>query len=127
MQRRLSGIAMLIALLGCAPSAFGQKATERYIPVGQSPGISGKYSYTGEIQEVDAQNQSITVAGETGAQTIKITDRTQIWLDRSHLQLTNLTGGMADLQVGRTVEVKYEDEDSKETAEWIKVVVPDSG
>lgn len=127
MQRGLSGIVAVIALLGCAPSAFGQKATERYIPVGQSPGISGKYAYTGEIQQVDRQNQTITVAGEAGARTIQITDRTQIWLDRSQLRMTNLTGGIADLQVGRTVEVKYEDEEARETAEWIKIVVPETG
>ncbi|MEE9294131.1 MAG: hypothetical protein V3W34_04080 [Phycisphaerae bacterium] len=127
MQRRLSGIAAIIALLSWAPTAYGQQAAERFIPVGQSPGISGKYSYIGEIQQVDEQNRTITVAGAAGARTIKVTDQTKIWLDRSQLRLTNQTGTMADLRVGRRVEIKYADYTTRESAEWIKVVVAGTG
>ncbi len=127
MKNALSGTAMLLALLCWAPSAFGQKLTERYIPVGESPGISGKYSYQGEIKAVDTENRTLTVEGPEGRRTIKVTDRTNIWLDRSQQRQTNISGTMADLQPGRRVEVKYVDYKTPDTADWIKVVATGSG
>ena len=47
------GIAVL--LWGSAPSAHGQRATEMYVPVGQSPGVSGKYTVVGKIETINAQ------------------------------------------------------------------------
>ena len=54
---------------------------------------------------------------------MKITDKTRIWLDRSKLKQPNVTGGFADLQKGRRVEVKYEDPAQREVADWVKVEV----
>ncbi len=127
MKRGWIGIAALVASLGWAPDAHGQQTTERYIPVGQSPGVSGVYSDIGQIESVDASNRTVTVSAPEGARTITVTEETSIWLDRSELRLTNETGSMADLRPGRRVEVKYADEDTKETAAWIKVVVTESG
>ena len=127
MKRGWIGITAVVALLGWAPKAHGQQTTEQYIPVGQSPGVSGVYSYIGQIEAADASNRTITVSGPEGARTIRITEETSIWLDRSELRLTNQTGRLADLQPGRRVEVKYSDEETKETAAWIKVVVTESG
>ncbi len=127
MKRGWIGIAAVVASLGWAPDAHGQQTTERYIPVGQSPGVSGVYSDIGQIESVDASNRTVTVSAPEGARTITVTEETSIWLDRSELRLTNETGSMADLRPGRRVEVKYADEDTKETAAWIKVVVTESG
>ncbi len=127
MHKRLSGIAVILVLLAWAPNAHGQSMTEQYIPVGQSPGVSGTYSYIGQIEAVSTQNRTITVAGPEGTRTIHVTDQTRIWLDRSQLRMTNQTGDMADLQPGRRVEVKYVDEETKDTAGWIKVVVRRTG
>jgi len=117
--------AMVIAVLvwGSASSAHGQKATEMYIPLGQSPGASGKHTVIGKIEALDLQNRTVTIAGSSGRHTATITSRTKIWLDRSTLKLTNQKGTSSDLQVGRTVEVKYEDpkQMGKGAAEWIKV------
>jgi hypothetical protein len=124
MTRGLSGIATIIAIMCWAPVANGQEMTERYIPVGQSPGISGVYSYIGEIQTVDLENRTVTVQGPEGARTIRVTDETRIWLDRSQQRLTNLVGGMEDLQPGRRVEIKYVDYETKDAAYWIKVEMP---
>ncbi len=126
MKRGLTGLAVLLALLCWAPSARAQMMTEQYIPIGKSPGISGKYSYIGQIEAVDVNNRTVTVRGPEGARTIKVTDKTWIWLDRSQQRRPNSYGKMSDLQPGRRVEVKYVDYETKDTAHWIKVA-PGSG
>ena len=102
MKRGWIGIAAVVASLGWAPDAHGQQTTERYIPVGQSPGVSGVYSDIGQIESVDASNRTVTVSAPEGARTITVTEETSIWLDRSELRLTNETGSMADLRPGRS-------------------------
>lgn len=52
---------------------------------------------------------------------MQVTDKTRIWIDRSKLKLTSVTGSFGDLQKGRRVEVKYEDPASREVADWVKV------
>ena len=123
MHPRASGAAVIVAMLLLAPGAYAQKATERYIPVGKSPGVSGKYSYIGQIEQVDQQSRTITVAGPEGRRTIKVTDATKIWLDRTQQRMSNERGSMTDLQRGRRVEVNYVDYETKDEAEWIKVVI----
>ena len=123
MRALVNGIGLAIALLGAISYAHGQKETERYIPIGQSPGLSQKYTSIGELAEVDPRAQSVTIADPAGRRTVKITEKTRIWLDRTKLKLTNLTGSFADLQKGRRVEVKYEDPQGREVAEWVKVEV----
>ena len=123
MRALVNGIGLAIALLGAISYAHGQKETERYIPIGQSPGLSQKYTSIGELAEVDPRAQSVTIADPAGRRTVKITEKTRIWLDRTKLKLTNLTGSFADLQKGRRVEVKYEDPQGGEVAEWVKVEV----
>jgi hypothetical protein len=112
-----------MVLLGAASHAHGQKETERYIPIGQSPGLSQKQTAMGEIAEIDPRQQTITFTEQAGRRTVKIAEKTRIWLDRSKLKQTNLNGSFADLQQGRRVEVKYEDPERREVAEWVKVEV----
>jgi hypothetical protein len=113
-------IAALAAFALCAGSSFAhsQELTERFIPIGQSPGLSGKVTTIGAIQAL--QGRVLTLSSERGPQKIEITDRTIIWVDRSKQKVTNLRGGLADLQAGRRVEVKP-DAKNKSAAEWIKV------
>src|SRR6266404_5111393 len=116
-------------LWGSASAPSAQKMTEQYIPIGQSPGLSGKYTVIGKLQSVNPQERTCTVAGATGALNVRITERTKIWLDRSKLQQPNLQGTLADLRPGATVEVKPEGHQggvSSAPAEWIKVQVPAS-
>ena len=109
------------------PSAHGQKATEIFIPIGQSPGLSNKVSVIGTIETVDARGQVIAIAGPSGSWSATITGRTKIWLDKSKLRLPNQKGTFADLQKGRLVEVKYEGPEgrskAKGPADWIKVQI----
>lgn len=123
MSTRFCSLVAAALLCGAAPLG-AQEATERFIPIGQSPGISGTYAYLGEVVAVDAARNTVTVRGPAGDRTIAVTERTRIWLDRSALRQSNLTGAIADLQVGRRVEVKFEDSERREKADWIKVAVP---
>ena len=120
----LVGISAFLWGSAAAPSA--QMVTEQYIPIGQSPGLSGKHTVIGKLQSVNPQEKTCTVAGTTGALNVRITERTKIWLDRSKLQQPNLTGTLADLRPGATVEVKPEGHQggvSSAPAEWSKVQV----
>jgi len=126
MRKHLLTVLGAAALLwGSASSAHGQRATEMFIPVGQSPGVSGKYSVVGKIKSISAQNQILTIAGSAGTHTATITSRTKIWLDRSKLRLANRSGTFSDCQEGQTVEIKYEDpkQMGRGAAEWIKIQV----
>lgn len=119
--RRLQGM----LLWGGTAYAHGQEATEIFIPVGQSPGLSGKITIIGTIEAVNTATRTITIAGASGPWTAEITDRTSIWQDRSKLRLSNQNGAFTDLGKGRVVEVKYEDSqgNGKRPARWVKVQV----
>ena len=119
----MNGALIGMLVLSSTAYAHGQEATEMFIPVGQSPGSSGKATVIGTVEGVDAAARTITIAGASGAARAEITDRTDIWLDRSKLRLPNLKGTLADLERGRVVEVKYEDPQRRGQgpARWIKV------
>ena len=123
-MRTLSGIGAAIVLLGATSHAHGQKETERYIPLGQSPGLSQKVTSIGKIAAVDPRAQTVTITEPSGRHTVKITAGTRIWLDRTKLKETNTSGSFADLQQGRKVEVKFQDPKRREVAEWVKVEIP---
>lgn len=123
MRTLLSVTGILVAMLCAISHAHGQKATEQFIPIGQSPGLSVKYSSIGEIADVNAAARTVTIADPAGRRTVRVTDRTRIWLDRTKLKQTNLSGSFTDLQKGRRVEVKYEDPARRDVAEWVKVEV----
>jgi hypothetical protein len=105
--------------------AHAQQATERYIPLGQSPGLSGKHTYIGPISAADPENGTLTVFGPAGSRAVRITERTRIWLDRTKLELPSLEGHFEDFRRGRMVEVEYEDHERKESAAWVKVEIKD--
>jgi hypothetical protein len=116
-------LAIVILSLSWALDASGQKATEMFIPIGQSPGLSKGSSVIGTLDSVDPEKRSVTVASLSGAQTVEITDRTMIWLDLSQQKKPNRNGAINDLQQGRKVEVKVSKGEPKVVAEWIKVQV----
>ena len=123
MLKSLMTIGVLVTLFVGLPDAQAQKASEIYIPMGQSPGLSGKYTEVGKIDAANDQDQTITMTNSSGSYTVEITESTKIWLDRSKVQLTNEKGSFTDLQAGRTIEVKHKDNDPEGPVEWIKVQV----
>jgi hypothetical protein len=129
MLKRVMGVVAIGALLlGGTLTAYGQKATEMFIPIGQSPGVSNKTSIVGSIETIDARAQTIVVAGSSGSWSATITDRTKIWLDKSKLRLSNQKGTFTDLRKGLLVEVKYEETGvSRGPADWVKVQITEPG
>ncbi len=123
-MRMLLRAAVLLIVSAAAPGpVHPQKATEQFIPLGQSPGASGKLTWIGEITTTDARARTLTIAEGDTPRTVKITEKTRIFVDRSKLKQTNLTGTFADLQKGRRVEVKYGDPVLKQETDWVKVEI----
>jgi len=118
----LTGAALLLL---AGSTAFAQRSTEMYIPIGKSPGISGKQTTIGTISEVKLQEKSIACTYASGSIWAKITARTRIWIDRSKAKLSNTSGTFADCAKGRTIEVKYVNNDKRDggEADWVKVEV----
>jgi hypothetical protein len=125
MLNRYLGLAFMVVALGSALDASGQQATEMFIPIGQSPGLSNTSTLIGTLESVDPGKMTVTVSSPSGIQTVGITDRTLIWIDRSPEKQPNQPGALRDLQQGRKVEVKPRSGEPQAVAEWIKVqVVP---
>lgn len=111
---------MLACVIFACPAAYGQQSTEQYIPIGYSPGVSGKYSYVGPIVALDRNAHTITVEERGEMREIKVTEQTRIWLDRSKTRRENRNADYADCEIGQMIEVKYSSEDQK-SADWIKI------
>ncbi len=120
MRASLTTIALVIALLASVADGRAQKATEQFIPIGQSPGLSSIATDVGTIAAADPGSRTITL--DPSGRRLRVTERTRIWLDRSGFGQTNRPGRFDDLEAGQRVEVNYEDDTRRETAEWIKVV-----
>jgi hypothetical protein len=123
MNRRRLFARSALALLAAPWVARAQKATEQFIPIGQSPGLSGRATVIGTVEAVDAAARTMTVNAGATSYRCALTDRTRIWIDRSAQRLSATTGRLADLQKGRRVEVKFTDA-TRKTAEWVKVEAP---
>lgn len=121
----LTRLFLLGVLLALPTSAlFAQAAMEMFIPIGDSHGVSNIFSIIGKIATVSEQHRSLTVSDSSGATyTVTIPNEVPIWLDRSKGQGKNEVGSLADLEAGRTVEVKYKEatRGTSVTADWVKV------
>lgn len=117
--RRGIALALLLAL-GAAPAA-GQKATEIYIPIGESPGLSGVSTLVGRVDAAYPERGLLTVAASDGMYEVAVTQATRIWLDRANLGLTNTVGTLADCRPHMTVEVKMREDGA--AADWIKLLI----
>jgi hypothetical protein len=126
MKKILIYIGTTIVLFATMPLVLAQKSTELFIPIGQSPGASAKYTVMGTIDSVDMDNRTIFMQDSAGKNyDVKLTDKTKIYLDKSQLKKTNEMGTIADCSKGVYCEVLYESHARKETgeAEWIKLRV----
>lgn len=111
----------VIFLLCMIQSLHAQYATEIFIPLGQSPGISGKHTTLGEIESVNIQTKTLSMSDAESSYDIKISDSTQLWLDQSKLNLINKKASIEDVRKGMRAEVKYIKNNKGGTVEWIKV------
>jgi hypothetical protein len=102
-------ISLLGILLAVPISGFAQKTTELYIPLGQSPGLSGKHTLIGKIVQIDARNNTISMADAAGTHSVSMLPSTRVYLDRSKAGLPNSQGALTDCRAGDPVEVKFVD------------------
>lgn len=106
MRAIITGVFLL-----CLPCE-AQRATELYVPIGKSPGLSreGK-TIMGTVTK--------TTGGEItiGDKVIRVNDETKYFLDRSAVRKPNTYGSRGDLQVGTLVEAYAPDGDSV----WVKL------
>jgi hypothetical protein len=115
--------ALLAALLGSAGTpGLAQQATEMFIPMGQSSGLSGKHTLLARVQAVSASERSFTLVQDAVTLTVRLGAGTPVWVDRSKLQQPNSVGTLADVTAGALVEVKFQ-KNSRATgqADWVKV------
>jgi len=115
------GILALLASSMVSLTAAGHPATELYIPIGKSPGISHVKSYIGQIQSPGAAQVGFTMMVNGSAKYVAFDELTKIYLQYETPGKNNALGSYADCQAGRTTEV-YLADDGK--ARWIKVLMP---
>jgi hypothetical protein len=112
---------LLTALL-CLNFAVGraQQTTEKFIPIGMSPGVSGISSYLGSITSVDPAAKSFSMQTDGDSKIISVAPTTRIWLDRSASRKSNLDGEFGALEAGSRVEIMMDPGDPTKAA-WIKI------
>jgi hypothetical protein len=119
------GLILVLLLVAGIGSATAQKATEIYIPVGKSPGLTGEYITLGTVTDVNSATRQLLLIDSSGqTRSVQITDSTRIYIDRSPAKKTNLYGSFTDCQVGLPAEVKFyaaKVSAYPEAAEWIKI------
>ena len=113
-------MALTFGAFGIAGQLAAQETTEQFIPIGESPGVSGEESVVGEIVAVDNQKQEVLVSSGERRLTFKVEPDTRIYLDRTDQRLENTETDFTACRVGRMVEIKPQEEDAT-TASWIKI------
>lgn len=120
-------LVFIVALTLAAGAAGAQQTTERYIPIGESPALSGRMTAIGEVALVDPDGGAMVYETDGATRRCTITRDTTIYVDRSKANKESLVGSVADLQPGRRVEVSYYHPEARpgetpdELAHWIKV------
>ncbi len=102
-----------LILLLIAATALAQQATELYIPIGQSPGLSkeGK-TVIGYVTAVT--NQQVTISNRV----VKLDAKTWFYLDRSAVKRTNTYGGATNVVTNAFVEAWAP---TNGIANWVKI------
>jgi len=100
---------LALIFLFTSATVYPQAATERYIPIGRSPGISNLHSVQGTIESFT--DSVVVISGVR----VEVKPSMDIWLDRSKAKVTNLRGSVADLIPGRRAEAY--------ALHWIKIEV----
>jgi hypothetical protein len=116
-----------LALLGAGLCWVGpvsaQQATERYVPIGRSPGLSDGSTLMATVEKVDADSGRLTLRAASGSREVETDAATRIWMDRTALGESNAVAGVSDCREGLFVEVKLDPTGRR--AEWIKLRAPE--
>lgn len=122
--------AFALALAG-GGAASAQRLTEQFIPVGESPGVSGVSAVIGRVVSVDPTRGLLVVEVDGRPVSYVMTPDSDIWLDRSDERMATLGVNMTALEVGDLVEIKGETPEAAvastagaapaRLADWIKI------
>lgn len=112
-------VALLLVGVCADPRAQAQRATERYVPIGRSPGLSGVSTVIGTVEAVDAASGLLRVRAAAEIREVQTQATTRIWLDRSARGESSASAELLDCRAGAEVEVKLAPDGR--SAEWIKV------
>jgi len=112
---------LVVGVFWVAPAA-AQQATERYVPIGRSPGLSDGATLMATVQGVDAASGLLTLEAASGSHAVEIGASTRIWWDRTALGESNGVASPSDCREGLGVEVKLDP--TGRLAEWIKLRAP---
>ncbi len=106
----------LISLTLVAP-VLAQKATEVFIPISQSPGLSkeGK-TILGTVFQVNKDGR-ISIVKDEQFFVVRTDDKTKFYIDRSHLKQPNGYGKFEDIKAGAFVEAYS----PTGMAKWVKM------
>lgn len=119
--KRFAATATVLLMALAVPAAGkAQQTTEKFIPIGMSPGVSNKVSFQGEISAIDQAAKSFSLRVDGSSKTFSVSSMTRIWLDRSKVRKPNIDGSFDDLETGRWIEIRY-DPDNPAVASWIKI------
>lgn len=122
--RQFKNIIILSLFSWISIDLSAQTMTEIYIPLGKSPGVSGKYSLIGRVESFNMIDSSMTITLNTGnRKTMVITSVCDIYLDKSKLRLSNKNGYCGDIKKGLLVEAKYFDNKPDRLIEWLKIQI----
>jgi hypothetical protein len=120
-QKYIKFLLLTFILCSVANGLSAQKETEVFIPIGESPGVSHKYSVIGRVEKINAGDSSITLKGDSGIQNVRVTPCREFYLDQSKLKLTNRRCSFSEIKPGCLVEIKYRDNKPGNLIEWVKV------
>lgn len=112
---------LLTASLAATMPAGAHPATELYIPIGKSPGVSHVQTRIGRIESVAAAQTGMTINSEGGPTYVAFGKTTKIYLQYADPARANALGTYADCRAGLMAEAFVADDG---TVPWVKVLIP---
>ena len=112
LRASLATLGILIAGL-----AASHPATELYIPIGESPGVSGADAEQGRIVEMSTQPHGFVLRTDDGEHSIRMDEGTKIYVQYPGKAERNRIGNYDDCRPGRRVEAWVDDGVTR----WIKI------
>jgi hypothetical protein len=92
-----------------------------FIPIGKSPGLSGIHTLEGDVESLNNEDSSCTLRTADGSKTVTLMGNPMIYLDYSKHKTRNKYGKLTDINVGSRVEMKYLDNEKRDSIEWVKI------
>ena len=118
MMRRLAEFLAISFALMAASAAMAQQTTEVYIPIGESPGVSGQDSIIGTITDIEYDDYTMTISADGESHAVSITPDTRYYIDRSDDKERSKAGTFDDCREGQRIEAYVDDNGD---AIWIKI------